>query len=498
MFAIEVALRFGRYDAALGGAGRVAPEWPPHPARVFMALVASAESDPDFDALRWLERCPPPEIHACGLTDVREVVEQRFVVTNQTFDPSKKKGEKRSSGNQHHVARTNGVRVRSGVVVGEPTFALVWPDATPPHDEGRALARLARAVPYVGRSSCEARVRVLDTPTGRDGWRRYLPAGLDEPGVPLRVPYVGFTDALRRAYTDGRRAHFTTREVVYVEARPEPAPGGPVMSPFSELLIYAFEQPHAPIDGRHLVRVTWMLRKSVHERICRKNGAPPKDPSEVLPPAVSGRNADRSTHVAFLALPHVGHGHADGRLLGVALAIPRDMNAADRRVLLEATVLDELRRLRLFRSVDLSLRLSFGRTSGETRHGLQPDRWIGRALGHTTWSTATPIALDHFTRSRDRDAELVAAATVNAGYPEPVEVEVCSEPLVPGAIARPSLAVLPPHRRRPLVHAHLRFAEPVAGPVVVGSLRFLGVGLCVPNDRRATQQDQSITVEGTS
>ncbi|GIU90561.1 MAG: hypothetical protein KatS3mg010_1660 [Acidimicrobiia bacterium] len=103
--------------------------------------------------------------------------------------------------------------------------------------------------------------------------------------------------------------------------------------------------------------------------------------------------------------------------------------------------------------------------------------------GTRPWSTATPIALDHFTRSRDLDAELVAAAAVNAGYPEPVEVEACREPLVPGAIARPSLGVLPPHRRRPLVHAHLRFGEPVVGPVVIGSLRFLGLGLCIPNDR---------------
>jgi CRISPR-associated protein Csb2 len=417
---------------------------------------------------------------------VRETVEQRFVVTNRILQ---------KGGNQHHLGRTNGVRVRSGVVVGEPTFALVWPDATPPDAVRQTLARLARAVPYVGRSSCEARVRVLDTRTERDGWRRYLPAGLDEPGEPVRVPYSGFTDALRQAYADGRRAHLTTREVVYVEARPEPVPEGPVMSPFSELLIYAFEQPYAPIDGRHLVRVTWMLRKAVHERICRKNGAPPKHPREVLPPAVSGRDAGRSTHVAFLALPHVEHAHADGRLMGVALAIPRDMNTADRRVLLDATVLDELRRLRLFRSVDLSLRLTFGRASGETRHALQPERWVGREGGHTAWSTATPIALDHFTRSRDLDAELVAAAAVNAGYPEPVEVEACREPLVPGAIARPSLGVLPPHRRRPLVHARLRFAEPVAGPVVIGSLRFLGVGLCVPSDRRAASREPRIMVE---
>ncbi|GIU90560.1 MAG: hypothetical protein KatS3mg010_1659 [Acidimicrobiia bacterium] len=143
-----------------------------------------------------------------------------------------------------------------GVVLGEPTFALVWPDATPTDPVRQALARLARA-DSVRRALVVrgARPSARHAHPARTGGAATSLRGLDEPGEPVRVPYAGFTDALRQAYADGRRAHLTTREVVYVAARPEPAPQGPVMSPFSELLIYAFEQPYAPIDGRHLVRV---------------------------------------------------------------------------------------------------------------------------------------------------------------------------------------------------------------------------------------------------
>ncbi len=47
---------------------REEPEWPPHPDRVFMALVAawgeSGEDSDELAALEWLERLGPPSIAA--------------------------------------------------------------------------------------------------------------------------------------------------------------------------------------------------------------------------------------------------------------------------------------------------------------------------------------------------------------------------------------------------------------------------------------------------
>ncbi|HWU87141.1 MAG TPA: type I-U CRISPR-associated protein Csb2, partial [Kofleriaceae bacterium] len=71
MLALTIELLSGRYVAtAYNDRDRV--EWPPHPARVFSALVSTwADEDPrgpdgeaELAALEWLEQQSPPEILA--------------------------------------------------------------------------------------------------------------------------------------------------------------------------------------------------------------------------------------------------------------------------------------------------------------------------------------------------------------------------------------------------------------------------------------------------
>ncbi|MDE0170099.1 MAG: type I-U CRISPR-associated protein Csb2 [bacterium] len=79
MFAIEVNFLTGRY-VATAHHDRGRPEWPPHPARLFSALVATWADDDSPDqvertALEWLEAQGPPSIAAPD-------AEQRTVVTH--------------------------------------------------------------------------------------------------------------------------------------------------------------------------------------------------------------------------------------------------------------------------------------------------------------------------------------------------------------------------------------------------------------------------------
>src|SRR5258708_618698 len=115
-FAILARLRDGRYDAA--GIRPDDPEWPPHPARLFSALAASARSASDWAALRWLEAAGRPEVRAAGRVAVTRA--SGWVVTNRT------EGKGNS---QFWPGRTNGWRARAGVVPADPEFAVVWPDA---------------------------------------------------------------------------------------------------------------------------------------------------------------------------------------------------------------------------------------------------------------------------------------------------------------------------------------------------------------------------------
>src|SRR5262245_40844606 len=67
MLAIEVQFLLGRY-CATDFRDRERPEWPPHPARLFSALVAAASesglSESARAALLWVESLPPPRLHA--------------------------------------------------------------------------------------------------------------------------------------------------------------------------------------------------------------------------------------------------------------------------------------------------------------------------------------------------------------------------------------------------------------------------------------------------
>src|SRR2546425_7981054 len=65
------------YAAATDVSNRDEAEWPPHPARIFMALAAAffetGENGDERAALDWLQRQPPPAIKASE-ADPRDVV----------------------------------------------------------------------------------------------------------------------------------------------------------------------------------------------------------------------------------------------------------------------------------------------------------------------------------------------------------------------------------------------------------------------------------------
>jgi CRISPR-associated protein Csb2 len=463
---IVVRLRFGRYDAA--GVRPSVPEWPPHPARVFCALVASGYEDADWDALGWLERAGMPQVWSSGLGRVTAATAAGYVVNNSV---------ERSRGSLAWPGRTNGYRRRMSVFPSDDGFALVWPDVNAGDGVLGRLVRLASRVPYVGRSSSSAEVSVLPRlPEQRPQWTVHRLVPIGTPGsVPLRVPYPGYLDRLRAAYDDGDRAWEVSRSVAYlavgedVEPDREPVP---VVGPYRDLLVWQIARPSVPVAGDRTLTVTEALRQAVISRVA--------DP---VPAVVSGHGADGRSHVAYLGLPHVGYERADGHLLGVAVAVPADIDPADRRALLHGLLdeSDRLVRLRIGARQELALEY---RPDALRPYGATPERWTRPA---TRWATATPVMLDRHPRRSFGTAEAVAAAVATAGYPEPVDVSVSPAPPLAGGVRQPRPGTWPARRpNRPLVHCRMEFAVPVRGPVLAGSLRYLGWGLFVPESKNDT------------
>jgi len=460
--AFHVRLRHGRYDAGAMQPSR--PEWPPHPARVFCALVASAQSTEDWDALRWLERSDSPQVWAnASVTQTRA---DSYVVTNQI---------EAGGGSQSWPARTNGALSRASVTPAGEHFALVWPDAAASQEALTRLRRMALRVPYVGRSTSQAEVTAEPVlPDERPEWTRWAPSHIRaRQALDLRVPYFGYVDALREVYDVGGRAWEVARAVPYAPLVEEQVVQEPSQSPWDDLMIWGFERPTARIGGDQLLRFTTVLRKAVLKHI-----------STDVPPQVSGHGADDRPHVAFLALPDVRHEHADGHLLGVALALPRDMPADEWKRLVKA-VIGENRLTWLAPWPGREISLRYG--ADPRRRALGVDTWRGPTRGSRSWVTATPMVTDGMMRARRSVEDLVAKSLARVGCPEPVDLEVSSAPLINGAVWRPRRETVPQERlaNRRMVHVRVQFERPLVGPLIAGSMRYLGLGLFVPTEERS-------------
>lgn len=475
MFSITIRLRLGTYDAATAD-DPLAPEWPPHPARVFCALVAGDPAETEWAALRWLESQPPPDVHAP--VELAHLAQEQFLVTNRTES---------GGGSQSHPGRKQMVRVKPRLLPQRPTFHLVWPDANPTAAEMVALAALARRVPYLGRVTSDAEVTVADRFEPDGELQHFVPTVLRDAEVDLRVPYVGYCDRLSAAFEDGRHAWEESRPAGYRRLVPSPpeAEAEVTPSPFESLLVLGIEGT-SRLSASHTATVGELLRRATISLVEQETGS--------VPTSVSG-HGDSDPHVAYLSLPNVGvpeqlpgatqrflarNLHADGRVLGVALAVPRAgqvTGAALHRCLVAPERGEPLTQLTLGRLGKIRLTHEVGarwpdalRSSRWTR----PSRW---------WATATPVVLDRFPKAgRDDVAGLVASALVTAGHPRPAEVCVSRTSFLPGAPVFGRSAV---QRRagmpvRPWCHAWVRFADEVAGPVLAGSMRFRGLGLFTP------------------
>jgi CRISPR-associated protein Csb2 len=161
MLAIEVTFLLGRY-AACDFRDRERPEWPPHPCRLFSALVAAAYESgmgqEARDALAWLERLPPPCIAADEEPGVQTPV-TAFVPVNDPApdDLLERFGKARK-------ARAFPSVVPASRAGGVPSVHFLWPGAPADDPNRQALAGIARAVSYLGSSRSPVCVRLVEGP----------------------------------------------------------------------------------------------------------------------------------------------------------------------------------------------------------------------------------------------------------------------------------------------------------------------------------------------
>ena len=362
-----------------------------------------------------------------------------------------------------------------------------WDD-NPPAAVAEALDSLLGRVTRLGHSSTLVSCRLTDE----------APPATHTPGEGtsmLRWVRPGQLAALEQEHT--RHQAISPRSlpfhaVRYRESDPAEVDASEVMRPTTagDWIVLELDPSDRRMPVTRTAELTRVLRESVLSHV--------RDP---IPEGVSGHVPDgrptEAPHLSFLALPNAGYKHSDGRIMGLAISLPDDLDEEARNATLRGVWAWERER------DDRPLQLKMGRNGKvEMRRmqppfaleSLKPNAWARRSR---RWASATPVALPAHpgnlgsgspgarAKAWVRAEESVAKSCEHVGLPRPVDVRVS---LVSDLIGTRPARDFPVFKQgsggggviRRLVHVSVEFGTEVRGPLVLGSGRFLGLGLMRP------------------
>jgi CRISPR-associated protein Csb2 len=471
MFGIAIELLAGRY-AATAYNDRDHVEWPPHPARLFSALVATwGGGEPlgetgaaERAALEWLEQLPPPDvladaIEAAGLrkvvpvfvpvNDASQVAEvdrgkldlAQAALAAATDAKTRARAEKDVDKLRAKLAADTAKAIapstkfskdaRTALEVlperrgkqprtfptatpATPGYAFVWRDAAPSGETIVAIQRLLSQLVRVGHSSSQVRATLANDAELAELRERvvlYRPDDRDGELV-LRWVAPGQLVRLCRAYDQHRETEPRVLPAQFVRYTSRPASVRRVKahSIFTDDFV-TFTRvggPRLPITS--VAGVAQQLRRALMAHA-----------DEPIHTMLSGHRPDGSPsehpHAAVVPLPVIVGPYADGALIGIALVLPRDCEAEARHAVLRA--IGKYEHAYRDKATDETPRIKLGLGDvgdlwlrrvawSDERATLDPRTWTRSSY---RWATATPIALDRNPGDlQDRDPECRRAA----------------------------------------------------------------------------------------
>lgn len=519
MLALGIRYLNGWAMAAADGARKEKAEWPPHPDRIFMAMAAAYfETDGDDSersALEWLEALPPPALCASEACERKVVtsyvpVNDMQVSKNAPVAGASLEQYKKSGLSVVPEFRNRQPRSFPVVIPRDPVVHLMWPDATGGAHES-ALVSLCRKVTHVGHSASFVQMWVEQQPPSAN----HLPvAGMASKRLRIFgngrladleyrynraacMAYAELTEKIKSTTGKAQKALRTQLSLEFPQGQPvvrRPESGlwqgydAPQPERAPEILgtVFDLRMIVLSLSGRRPgLRATQRLVSALRGALLAACPAP-------IPEWVSGHTPDgrasRLPHLAILPLPFTGSAHADGRIMGLGVVLPKDAPQQEISHVVNAWFFDHHgipKPIRIFDGKWLECEAVL-----EERElppvALRSEIWTGPAL---LWATVTPVVLDRHHEGKDRwrlATETVKDACVRIGLPRPADVALHPVSPISGVPRSDEFAPLIRKQGGRLQHYHavLVFDQPVLGPVLIGAGRFRGYGFCRPNDEK--------------
>ncbi len=458
---------------------RSAPEWPPHPDRLFSALVAAAGDmsapaleipGPAKRALQWLLEPAPEGAGGAPQVWASEAHDRLAPDVHMPTNPHPDEIRKAVRGILP-VYRKKAALPVPAVIPDEPVAYFIWRDADPAGhlDE---LRQICERVTYLGRSRSLVRVAIADDP----------PPPTHVPGVParleLRVPDSGRLAYLIEKYKrdGGKPAPCVPQPYRWADSTPQTDRALPTV--FDRCWVFRPQPGDPPLPAVSTLKVTQALRKALIACIEDDQRSRHIDPN--VPEIVHGHG--KHPHCAYVALPfvHPFQRHADGTIKGLAILLPRSVGTD--------TLLTVARGLVRLQQNGLGIpkigtwHVEEVPADDPPNATLDPRIWNGASR---VWATATPMAFGHFPKpSKGGEAKVILDSLRMIGIDPERAVGIAVGRHSPLHGAPPSWCFKAPgNTPKPplwLRHVTLRFDQPMRGPIVLGSMRYFGLGLMRP------------------
>jgi CRISPR-associated protein Csb2 len=389
VFAIAIELLAERYTAMQFN-DRSRPEWPPHPARLYSAMVAawadSGEPDPEErDALCWLETQGAPEIH-CGEPGRRAVVTHFVPVNDATAltrdvhgstyaslesarqavanarrcnDPKALLAAEKSLGKAQAKAVADAAkagaptgresapvaasvlqvlpenrgkqgRTYPTIIPDKTAVWFVWPSAQPSADARQALDGLLGHVARLGHSSTLVACRCDETGPGTGA--TWVPGGAgDAASVRVRVPRPGLLDRLELAYQTHHGEEPRTLPAGMVSYRRPGQVRRQVRTPHlgGDWYILGFDGRKFPAAIQALT-----VARAARNALLAHGEQPSPEILSGHQPQTGGSGPTpptKRTHLAVVPLLNAGNPHSDGAIFGIAFVLPADCSPQERQ-----------------------------------------------------------------------------------------------------------------------------------------------------------------------
>jgi CRISPR-associated protein Csb2 len=504
---ISVRYHDGRYH----GTG----DWPPAPARLFQALVAAAPKDKGVlekasrDALAWLEQLAAPVIAAPPKHEGQHV---SLFVPNNDLDVK--------GGDIRRVAEVRSATKKIKPLLFDASVPLlyVWRfDGDDTH--AKRICEIADGLYQLGRGvdMAWAVAEVLDEEAEVEKRLAECYSAIYRPsekgnGVALDCPEGGSLESLEIRYKAGaqRFRRVVEGKSVRTEFANAPKPrfrSVAYNSPATRLLFDLRRttdsgSPFAPWPLRQVAALVQKLRDGAAAKLKKLNRSVPLDEGTINK-ALVGRDtteADKALRLRIAPLPSIGHVHADRGIRRVLVEVPPDcpiraddvawafsgLEVVPQEVDTETgEIVSSL--VELVAADDDSMLAHYG---------------IGDDVSSRLWRSVTPLALPKSAARRrinpakrgeqakngaerlaeqQRACHEVAQALRHAGLRYRISsLRVQREPFEAKGERGEAFAHETRFSKHQLWHVEIEFTEPVNGPILLGSGRYLGLGLMKP------------------